>query len=292
MSERMITLRNGHKIWSKTVEGGPGLPLLLLHGGPGAGHDYLEPLEGLAIDRPVIFYDQLGCGKSDKPDNRALWTIERFADEIDEVRAALGLSECHILGQSWGGWLGVEYLLRQPKGLASFVLASTSASIPEFTAECERLIGLLPEDLRQKLAYHGARGAFDHPEYLEAANEFYARHVCRLPEWPACLQRTSKNLDHNQVYDTINGPNEFTTIGNLRYWNRIPDLNQIKLPVLITYGAFDELGEVCATTLHKGIAGSRKVLFEHSAHVAHIEEVEAYLACVGDFLRTVDAARS
>lgn len=291
MSERMITLRNGHKIWSRTVEGGPGIPLLLLHGGPGAGHDYLEPLRGLAAERPVIFYDQLGCGRSDKPDNRALWTIERFADEIDEVRDALGLHTCHVLGQSWGGWLGIEYMLRQPKGLVSFVLASTSASIPQFAAECERLIEGLPEALRRKLACWGARGAYDHPEYLEAADAFYARHVCRLPEWPECMQRTARNLDHNVVYDTINGPNEFTTIGNLRYWNRIPDLHRITLPVLITYGGYDELGEACATTLNEGIAGSRKVMFANSAHVAHIEEAEAYLACVADFLRKTEAAR-
>ena len=88
--ERRIELANGHSVWTNTTGAGPGLPLLLLHGGPGAGHDYLEPIEGLASDRPVIFYDQLGCGKSDKPDNRALWTIERFCEEVDEVRAALG----------------------------------------------------------------------------------------------------------------------------------------------------------------------------------------------------------
>ena len=127
--ERRVELSSGHEIWTKTVGGGPRIPLLLLHGGPGGGHDYLEPLEALSSDRPVIFYDQLGCGKSDMPKNRALWTIERFADEVQEVRDALGLERCHMLGQSWGGWLGIEYMLRQPAGLQSFVLASTSASV-------------------------------------------------------------------------------------------------------------------------------------------------------------------
>jgi proline-specific peptidase len=266
------------------VGAGPGLPLLLLHGGPGAGHDYLEPLDALGAGRPVVFYDQLGCGRSDKPENRALWTIERFADEVQEVRDALGLERCHILGQSWGGWLLVEYLLRQPEGVASAVLASTSASIPQFSAECDRLIAELPEEHRKALAYHGARGEFEHEAYAAAEAEFYGRHLCRLEEWPDCIMRTVENLHHNAVYETINGPNEFTTIGNLRYWNRIADLGQIGVPCLITCGRHDELGPTCAATLQSGIPDARTVIFEKSAHVAHIEETEDYIGQVAAFL--------
>lgn len=286
--ERMVELEIGHKVWTKTVGGGPGLPLLLLHGGPGAGHDYLEPLEALGTDRPVIFYDQLGCGKSDKPDNRALWTIERFCDEVQEVRDALDLKPCHILGQSWGGWLGIEYLLRQPLGLASFVLASTSASIPEFSAYCDRLISELPDVHRNALQYHGPRGEFDHEAYSAAEEVFYSRHLCRMEVWPDCLKRTGENVHNNQVYLTINGPNEFTTIGNLRYWNRIPDLGQIKTPCLITCGRYDELGPNCAATMQQGIPNAETVIFENSAHVAHLEETEAYNTCVSEFLKRHD----
>ena len=284
-----LELSNGHKVWTKTVGDGPGLPLLLLHGGPGAGHDYLEPLEALGSDRPVIFYDQLGCGRSEKPENRALWTIERFADEVQEVRAALGIERCHILGQSWGGWLGIEYMLRQPAGLQSFVLASTSSSIPQFSAECDRLISELPEEHRNALEYHGARGEFEHEAYAAAEEVFYGRHLCRLEEWPDCILRTVQNLHHNTVYETINGPNEFTTIGNLRYWNRIPDLGQIKIPVLITCGRYDELGPACANTLQTGIPNAEMVVFEKSAHVSHIEEPEAYRALISQFLAQNDA---
>jgi proline-specific peptidase len=288
MAERKVTLANGYQVWTRTIGGGPGLPLLLLHGGPGAGHDYLEPLEALADDRPVIFYDQLGCGRSDKPDSRALWTIERFADEVDEVRTALGLTRCHILGHSWGGWLGIEYLLRQPRGLASIVLASTSASIPLFAAECDRMIGLMSDEHRHALAHHGMRSDFEHPAYEAAVNEFMARHVFRLPDMPDCLMRTIENLHHNQVYETINGPNEFTTIGNLRYWDRTNDLSSVDLPVLITCGRHDELGPACAAPMQERIKGARTVIFEDSAHCAHIEEHDAYLATVGEFLRQHD----
>lgn len=284
----MISLSNGYQVWTRTVGDGPGLPLLLLHGGPGAGHDYLEPLEASGTERPVIFYDQLGCGKSDKPDNPALWTIERFAEEIDEVRVALGLDRCHILGHSWGGWLAIEYMLRQPKGVASLVLASTSASVPQFSAECDRMIAELPEAHRKALAYHGARGEYEHPAYEAAAGEFYARHVCRLPEWPACLLRAIDNLHHNQVYETINGPNEFTTVGNLRYWDRRADLPRITLPVLITCGRYDELGPACAETLQDGLGHAQTVIFENSAHTPHLEEPDLYLATVGKFLSEVE----
>ncbi|MCB1431747.1 MAG: proline iminopeptidase-family hydrolase [Alphaproteobacteria bacterium] len=286
--EGFITISTGHRIWYKIVGDGSGVPLLTLHGGPGAGHDYLEPLEALGNGRPVIFYDQLGCGKSDKPDARPMWTIERFADEIDEVRAALGLERIHLLGQSWGGWLGIEYLLRQPAGIVSAVLASTSASIPQFTRECERLIGEMPEEMQRALREHGLTGNYADPGYQAAMMEFYKRHLCRLPEWPDCVMRTVANLDGNQVYDTINGPNEFTTIGNLRYWNRIPDLHQIRVPVLLTCGRYDELGEVCSRTILDRIADGRLEIFEHSAHVAHAEEPDAYNNTVAAFFRAVE----
>jgi proline-specific peptidase len=282
--ERMIEMKNGHSVWTRTVGQGSGIPLLLLHGGPGAGHDYLEPLQALGDERPVIFYDQLGCGKSDIPDNRALWTIERFCDEVDAVRAALGLERCHILGQSWGGWLLVEYMLGQPTGVDSIVLASTSASIPEFTANCDRLIAELPKRHRDALAYHGARGEFEHPAYEAAAGEFYGQHVCRLADWPDCILRTVENLHNNVVYETINGPNEFTTIGNLRYWDRSRDLGQISTPTLITCGRYDELGPSCAATLQAGLPNAKTVIFENSAHVSHIEEKIAYLASLRKFL--------
>lgn len=286
--EQWISLKNGFRIWSKTVGEGGRTPLLTLHGGPGAAHDYLEPLEALANERPVIFYDQLGCGKSDRPDAKPLWTIERFADEIDEVRTALGLKSIHLLGQSWGGWLAVEYLTRKPKGLKSCVLASTSSSIPLFSKECDRLISKLPKPLRTALALHGATGNYAHPDYQAAVTAFYNRHLCRLRDWPDCLKRSAASLDNNQVYETINGPNEFTTIGNLRYWDRTQELAKVKTPVFITCGRHDELGPVCARAMKAKLSNAKLKVFEKSAHVAHIEEPEAYRAAIAKFLREHD----
>jgi proline-specific peptidase len=280
---------DGHRVWYRRVGGGPGLPLLLLHGGPGAGHDYLEPLQGLARDREVIFYDQLGCGRSDRPDDPSLWRIERSVREVDTVRSALGLERIHLLGQSWGGWLGVEYMLSQPRGIAGLVLASTSASIPQFVAEAAKLKAQLPTAMVAVMARCEAAGHWNDPQYLEVVREFYRRHLCRADPWPDCMQRTVRNLEGNQVYEVMNGPNEFIVIGNLKDWNRIDRLGEIRVPTLITVGAHDELTPACAETLRAGIPDSRVVQFDESSHTAHIEETTRYLEVVDAFLRQVDA---
>jgi proline-specific peptidase len=281
---------DGHRVWYRCV-GRDGIPLLVLHGGPGAGHDYLEPLEGLATGRRVVFYDQLGCGRSDQPDDLSLWRMERFVAEVSQVRDALGLKLVHLLGQSWGGWLGIEYMLSHPRGVVSLVLASTSASIPQFVAEAARLKAALPPDLYRTLQRHEATGDLHHPEYEAAVLEFYRRHVCRLDPWPECLQRTVHNLEGNVVYATMNGPNEFMVVGNLKDWDRIDRLGDIKVPTLITVGRYDEITPACAGTLHRGIADAELRLFPNSSHTAHLEETDAYLRVVQEFLAHVEAGR-
>ena len=282
--EGTIELESGFKIWYRCVGNGDATPLLLLHGGPGAGHDYLEPLDELADTRRVVFYDQLGCGKSERPDDVGLWTLERFVREVDEVRAALGLESVHLLGQSWGGWLGIEYMLSQPAGVQRLVLASTSASMPQFAAETRRLREDLPVDVQQVLNKYEAAGDYHNPEYEEAVMAFYQKHLCRLAEWPDCVMRTVANLENNPVYETMNGPNEFTSIGNLKDWDRTERLNEIQVPTLITVGQYDELTPACAETLRAGIPNSRLVVFEDSAHLAHVEEQARYLEVVRNFL--------
>ncbi len=223
---------DGHQVWYRRVGEG-GVPLLLLHGGPGGGHDYLEPLAGLAESRAVIFYDQLGCGRSDQPDDQSLWHIERFVREVDTVRAALGLDRVHILGQSWGGWLAIEYMLSAPQGVEGLVLASTSASIPQFVDEARRLIGEMPEAIAEAIRHHEAAGEYDHPDFVTALEAFYKRHLCRLDPWPEALLRSFKNLESDgghRVYNTMNGPTEFTVIGNLKAWDRVDRLGEITVP--------------------------------------------------------------
>jgi len=155
------------RVWYGIAGEGNGVPLLTLHGGPGAGHDYLEPLEGLGNERPVVFYDQLGCGKSEIPDDERLWRVERFVEEVGAVRKALGLERVHLLGQSWGGMLAIEYALTRPPGVVSLVLANTTASIEEFASEARRLIAELPGDAAETIERCEAEGKTDSPEYQE-----------------------------------------------------------------------------------------------------------------------------
>jgi proline-specific peptidase len=264
--------------------------LLVLHGGPGAASYYVEPFaRAMAALRPTAWYDQLGCGRSEKPDDPTLWTFDRAVAEVDQVRRALGLERCHLLGQSWGGWLAIEYACRgRSSGVIGLVLASTSASIAQFVADARRLIGELPEPARSTLIELGARGAYDDPAYGDAVMEFYKRHLCRLGPWPEAMVRSVQELDGNQVYLTMNGPTEFDVIGSLRTWDRTGDLDRISHPTLITCGRYDEITPACSETIREGIPGARLVVFEESAHCAHLEEPDLYVETVERFLREAE----
>ena len=278
----------GGQVWYKVVGSGESVPLLTLHGGPGGGHDYLEPLNEIASERPVVFFDQLGCGKSDTPDDVSLWRIDRFVDEVTAVRDALGLDRIHLLGHSWGGWLAIEYMLGAPSGVVSLTLASTSASIPQFVYEAGKLISELPREMAETMRRLEAEGDFENPEFEAGMMEFYKRHLCRLDPWPDPIMRSLENLDGNIVYETMNGPTEFTVIGNMKDWNRIEKLSEIVAPTLITCGRYDELTPACSRTLRQGIMNSRMHVFERSAHMAHLEETESYLQILSEFLRDFD----
>lgn len=279
----------GGRVWFRRLGAGDKLPLLVLHGGPGAASYYVEPFcERVARSRPVVVWDQLGCGRSESPDDASLWTLDRSCAELDEVRRKLGLERCHMLGQSWGGWLSIEYFARGTEGVEGLVLASTSASMPQFVAAAHRLIEQMPEPWRGTLMRLGEQGAYDDPAYKEAVMEFYRRHLCRLDPWPQAVVDSMSQMD-NQIYLTLNGPTEFDVIGPLGVWDRTADLGRIRIPTLVTVGRYDEITPACSQTIVDGIPGARMEVFEQSAHMAHEEEPERYAAVVTEFLDQVDA---
>ena len=293
IKEGFVSFR-GHMVWYRIVgdREGPGkLPLLCLHGGPGGTHDYLEPLEAMAVTgRRVIFYDQLGAGNSDHPHNPSMWTVELFVEEVGVVRHVLGLERVHILGQSWGGMLGMEYALTQPAGLASLIVADSPASMPQWVAEANRLRAELPPDVQEILLKHEAAGTTDDPAYQEAMLVFYRRHVCRLDPWPDCVNKTFEKLAQNpEVYHTMNGPSEFHVIGTLKDWNIVNRLGEIRVPTLVIGGRYDEATPAITETVHRGIPGSEWVIFEHSSHTPHLEEPERYRQVLDQFLSRVEA---
>jgi len=284
----------GYQTWY-SISGekdGPGKhPLLCLHGGPGAAHDYLTPLSKLAEHgRRVIFYDQLGAGNSDHPDNPDLWTVELYVEELGVVRDALGLDRVHILGHSWGGQLALEYALTKPKGIESLILTDSLADMSQWVSEANRLRSELPQDIQSVLDKHESEGTIDDPEYEEATMEFYRRHMCRLEKWPEVLNRTfEKFMKYPQVYATMWGPTEFNVTGSLKGWSIVERLKEIEVPTLILSGRYDESTPLINETLHNGISGSEWVVFENSSHMPHLEEPEKYLKVLNEHLNKVES---
>jgi L-proline amide hydrolase len=280
----------GHRTWYRVtgdLRAGK-RPLVTLHGGPGAAHDYLDRFGQLAkAGRAVIHYDQLGGGRSTHlPEKGAdFWTVELFLAELDNLLGHLGVADYHLLGQSWGGMLGAEHAVRRPKGLRSLVIANSPASMALWVAEAERLRKGLPPAVQDALNRHEAAGTTGDPEYKAAERVFYDNHLCRVSPWPDELVRSFAQMEKDPtVYHTMNGPNEFYVVGSLRSWSIIDRLDRIEAPTLVISGRYDEATPACVQPYADRIKGARWVIFEKSSHLPHIEETESCLKLVGDFL--------
>ena len=268
-------------------------PLVTLHGGPGATHDYLLNMADLASEgRTVIFYDQLGNGRSTHLRDRGadFWTVDLFVRELANLIDHLGVGDrYHVLGQSWGGMLAQEHALTQPPGLRSIVLSDTAASFGGFSVEANKLRADLPADVEDALRRHEDAGTTDDPEYLEACLVFYSRHLCRADPWPDEMWRTFNALSEDPtVYGTTNGPSEFHVVGTFKDWSVIDRLHEIRLPTLVISGRHDEATPALQEVLVGGIEGAEQVMLEESSHTPFIEERELYMAAVGDFLARHD----
>lgn len=263
------------------------LPVLCLHGGPGAAHDYLEPLFGLAeTGRRTVLYDQVGCGKSATPPKALDWTVELFVEEVDAVRDALGLERVHVFGNSWGGMLAMEYALTQPEGLVSLVLASSPASIPQWVEETGKLRALLPQDVQDTLTRHEEAGTIHDPEYVAACMVFYERHVCRVVPFPDYVNRSFDQI--GEVYETMNGPSEFHVIGTIREWSVVDRLPEIQVPTLVVTGEHDEATRSINRTVSQGIPGAESIILDGCSHMAHVEQTKKYLALLDRFFSSVE----
>jgi proline iminopeptidase len=267
--------------------------LFCVNGGPGLPCDYLREAHSCMVDDGfrVIAFDQLGCGRSDRPTDPRLWTLERYVSETETVRRALGLDRIHLLGHSWGGWLSIEYALTYPDVLASLILSSTVADMPQLRSELARLKAALGPEAVAMMQQHEAAGRFDHPEYVGAITVLNYRHVCRLLEWPEPVKRSAADWNMGP-YGAIQGPNEFLYIGNIRDWSRLADLHRIDAPVLITVGKYDEQTPACALEMKLRLPDAELHVFPNSSHFPYYEDTELYYPVLRNFLRRARGRRS
>jgi proline-specific peptidase len=272
----------GGRVWYRSVGEG-GTPLLCLHGGPGFTHYYLEPLEALADRRQVIFYDQLGCGRSDRPGDRALWTVDRFVEELATVRAALGLERLHLFGSSWGGMLAMQYVLDRRPELESLILCGSPASMIRWVKDCDELLAAQPDEVRRVIREHEEAGFTACPEYQSAILGFYREHVCRMSPWPAGLERSFAEAGY-EVYTTMNGPSEFTVTGTLKTWDISGRLPEITVPTLLVGGRHDECRPAHLEEMHRRIGGSRLAIIEDASHLCFAERPQEFSDLVNSFL--------
>ena len=264
-------------------------PVVVVHGGPGCTHDYVDSFKDLAQDgRAVVHYDQLGNGRSTHLRDRGadFWTVDLFLAELDNLVSHLGITErYHLIGQSWGGMLGAEHAVRRPAGLRSLVIADSPASMALWVAEANRLRLDLPAEIQDALLRHEAAGSTAHPEYETATRAFYARHVCRLDPWPEEVTRTFAAMASDPtVYATMNGPNEFHVIGTLRSWSIVERLPRVVAPTLLISGRYDEATQATVQPFADLIPDVRWTVFEHSSHMPHVEERALCIDVVGRFL--------
>jgi L-proline amide hydrolase len=281
----------GYRTWFRLVGdlSTPTTPVLALHGGPGSTHNYFGPLERLADERPIVLYDQIGCGNSDRPQDIE-WNVAVFRDEVDAVRDKLGLERIHLLGTSWGGMLAQEHVLSGAQGIVSLVLSSTLANLALWNEEQLKLKAELPPEVIDVLDRHEQAGTYDDPEYEEAMDLYFDRHFYRGPKPRPELEAMAQGKATN-VYRAMQGPNEWTTTGALKGWDTRARLHEIEVPTLVIRGRYDMCTEPIAAELVNGIRGARELVLEHSSHTPVLEETERYLDVVGAFVRVAETSR-
>jgi proline iminopeptidase len=291
------TPKGPFKVWTKRFGSNPRVKLLLLHGGPGATHEYFEALERFAGAEGIelIYYDQLGSAWSDQPKDDSLWTIERFVDEVEQVRQALGLTkdDFYLLGHSWGGILATEYALAHQDRLKGLVISNMMMSIPDYNRYASDVLakgmdpGVVAEikDLEKK-------GQYESPRYMELLlPHFYAKHICRLAEWPDAVVRSFGKLN-KQIYVTMQGPSEFGASGRLEKWDRKADLAKITVPTLVIGAMHDTMDPEHMRWVSTQVAHGSFLLCPQGSHMAMWDDQRTYASGLLRFLKEVDAGKT
>lgn len=286
-----------HKVWTKRIGNNPDIKVLILHGGPGASHVYLECFDsffpGAGIE--YYYYDQLESGYSEHPNDTSLWHLDRFVDEVEQVREALGLSKdnFYLYGQSWGGILAIEYALKYQENLKAVIISNMVSSIPDYNDYANDVLGpqLDPEILKEIKAIE-ANGDFNDPRYLELiAENYYPEHILRMPleNWPEPVVRDFDNTNA-ELYVTMQGPSEFGSVGETRLenWDRNDDLSKINVPALTIGGAFDTMDPNHMKWMAEQMENGSYLHCPEGSHLAMYDDQETYFEGLIGFIINVN----
>lgn len=283
------------KVWTKTIGNNPRVKVLLLHGGPAMTHEYMEAFESFFPKEgfEIIEYDQLGSYYSDQPTDSSLWTTKRFVEEVEQVRTALGLTKDNffILGNSWGGILAMEYALKYQQNLKGLIICNMMASIPDY----EKYNGVLREQMRPSLVdslqQYEAKGLFKDPTYQELVfNEYYTKHLCRLPEWPEPVNRSFKHINES-IYVMMQGPSEFKVGGRLLTWDRKADLPKITVPTLTVGAKYDTMDPAHMEWMSKQVQNGKYLYCPNGSHLSMWDDQQVFMDGVIKFIKETDAGK-
>ena len=284
------------KVWTKRFGNNPRVKILLLHGGPAMTHEYMECFESFFPKEGFEFYeyDQLGSYYSDQPKDSSLWTTERFVEEVEQVRRAIGADSTnfYVLGNSWGGILGMEYALKYQKNMKALLVANMVASSPDYGKYAEEVLApqFDPKVLEQIKAIE-AKGDFSNPQYMGLlVPNFYYKHICRLDEWPDGLNRSIKHLN-GEIYTMMQGPSEFRISGRLTHWDIKSRLKEIKVPTLMIGAKHDTMDPKAMEEQSKWVQHGRYLYCPHGSHLSMWDDQQVFMKGVIAFIKDVDTGK-
>lgn len=284
--EGYIHLKEG-KVWYRIVGHGNKDPLLLLHGGPGVPSYYLNPMTSLSDERPVIFIDQLGCGRSDNITDTTLMTIESYVEQLKEIHDSLGLKDFYIYGHSWGSILAVEYYFAHPEGVKSLILSSPALDIKRWSEDTDSLVATLPDSLQYIIYENERNGTYDSSEYQSAMNFFYQLYLCRSKPWPSDVNNALSQMNE-KIYVYMNGPSEFNLSGTLKNYDATGKLKDIKVPTLFIGGQYDEARPSTVRYYSGLVPNSEAAIIPEAAHLSMIDNPAANDNAVRSFLHRIE----
>ena len=284
--EGYVQLKDG-RVWYRIVGDGDKTPILLLHGGPGATSYYLNPMAALGTERPVIFWDQLGCGRSTTDIDTSKMTIEYFVEQLEEFRLGLGLDEFYLYGHSWGTMLGLDYYLKYPEAVKAMILASPALSISRWTEDASKLISLLPDSIQTIIRVHTEAGTYESAEFQHAVGIYYQNYVARKQPWSADIDSTFDYFGE-EIYFHMWGPTEFTSTGNLKDYERADRLDEIMVPTLFTAGEFDEATPASTQYFQSLVPNSQLKIISNAAHTTMHDNPEENNRVIADFLNNLE----